>query len=306
MGRYYLMAMLNIDLTGKRALVAGVADDGGFGFAIAKRLAEAGATVCVGTWPPALNIFLNLLERGKMNDARRMPDGSTFNFERIYPLDAAYDTLADAPEEVRTSKRYKDVGDFSIEGLAARLIADFGEKPLDIVVHSLANGPEVKKPLLDTSRSGYLTAVSVSAYSMIALASKLSPLIRDGGALLSLTYMASERAIPGYGGGMSSAKAALESDTRVLAYEIGRRYGHRVNTISAGPYASRAASAIGIIDRMVEYCAQNSALPEKLAADEVGAAAAFLCSSLASGITGTTLYVDKGYHAMGMAVTAVG
>ena len=299
------MAMLNIDLTGKRALVAGVADDGGFGFAIAKRLAEAGATVCVGTWPPALNIFMNLLKRGKMDESRRMPDGSTFSFERIYPLDAEYDTLADAPEEVRTSKRYKDVGDFSIEGLAARLVADFGEKPLDIVVHSLANGPEVKKPLLDTSRSGYLTAVSVSAYSMIALASKLSPLMRDNGSLLSLTYMASERAIPGYGGGMSSAKAALESDTRVLAYEVGRRYGHRVNTISAGPYASRAASAIGIIERMVDYCAENSALPQKLDPDEVGSAAAFLCSPLASGITGTTLYVDKGYHAMGMSVMAV-
>ena len=300
------MAMLNIDLTGKRALVAGVADDGGFGFAIAKRLAEAGAAVCVGTWPPALNIFMNLLERGKMDDARRMPDGSSFSFERIYPLDAAYDTLADAPEEIRTSKRYKDVGDFSIEGLAARLVADFGDKPLDIVVHSLANGPEVKKALVDTSRSGYLTAVSVSAYSMIALASKLSPLMRDNGSLLSLTYMASERAIPGYGGGMSSAKAALESDTRVLAYEIGRRYGHRVNTISAGPFASRAASAIGIIERMVEYCTENSALRQRLEAQEVGSVAAFLCSSLASGITGSTVYVDKGYHSMGMAVTALG
>jgi enoyl-[acyl-carrier protein] reductase I len=285
------MRMLNIDLTGKRALVAGVADDGGFGFAIAKRLAEAGATVCVGTWPPALNIFMNMLERGKMDETRRMPDGSMLEFERIYPLDAAYDTLADAPEDVRTNKRYKDTGDFSIEGMANSLVADFGDKPLDIVIHSLANGPEVKKALLDTSRAGYLTAVSVSAYSMIALASKLAPLMRDNGSFLSLTYMASERAIPGYGGGMSSAKAALESDTRVLAYEIGRRYGHRVNTISAGPYASRAASAIGIIERMVEYCAQNSALPQKLDADEVGTAAVFLCSPLASGITGSTLYV---------------
>ena len=104
---------------------------------------------------------------------------------------------------------------------------------------------------------------------------------------------------------MSSAKAALESDTKVLAYEVGRRYGHRVNTISAGPYASRAASAIGIIERMVEYCSQNSALPQKLDADEVGTAAAFLCSPLASGITGSTVYVDKGYHAMGMAVTTL-
>ena len=297
--------MLNIDLSGKRALVAGVADDGGFGFAIAKCLAQAGATVCVGTWPPALNIFMNLIERGKMDEARRMPDGSTFTFERIYPLDAAYDTLADAPEDVRTNKRYKDVGDFSMDGMAARLVADFGDKPVDIVVHSLANGPEVKRPLLDTSRAGYLTAVSVSAYSMVALASRLSPLMRDHGALLSLTYMASERAIPGYGGGMSSAKAALESDTRVLAYEVGRRYGHRVNTISAGPYASRAASAIGIIEKMVEYCSQNAALPERLDAQEVGSVAAFLCSPLASGITGTTVYVDKGYHAMGMAATSL-
>jgi enoyl-[acyl-carrier protein] reductase I len=297
--------MLNIDLTGKRALVAGVADDGGFGFAIAKSLAQAGATVCVGTWPPALNILMNLLERGKMDESRMMPDGSTFDFERIYPLDAAYDTLNDAPDDVRHSKRYKDVGDFSIEGLAAQMVADFGEKPLDIVVHSLANGPEVKKPLIDTSRSGYLSAISVSAYSLVALASKLSPLMRDGGSFLSLTYMASERAIPGYGGGMSSAKAALESDTRVLAYEVGRRYGHRVNTISAGPYASRAASAIGIIERMVDYCTRNSALPQRLEATEVGMAAAFLCSPLASGITGATVYVDKGYHAMGMAVTAL-
>ncbi|MEO7040689.1 MAG: enoyl-[acyl-carrier-protein] reductase [Gemmatimonadaceae bacterium] len=297
--------MLNIDLTGKRALVAGVADDGGFGFAIAKCLAEAGASVCVGTWPPALNIFMNLLERGKMADSLKMSDGSTFSFERIYPLDAAYDTLADAPEDVRSNKRYKETGDFSIEGMAARLVADFGDKPLDIVIHSLANGPEVKKQLIDTSRSGYLTAVGVSAYSMIGLTAKLAPLMRDNGSFLSLTYMASERAIPGYGGGMSSAKAALESDTRVLAYEIGRRYGHRVNTISAGPYASRAASAIGIIERMVAYCEQNSPLAQRLEAEEVGTVAAFLSSPLASGITGSTVYVDKGYHAMGMAVTAL-
>src|SRR2546428_1945908 len=80
--------MLSIDLRGKRALVAGVADDGGYGFAIAKALAEAGATVCAGTWPPALNIFLNLLERGKIDDSRRMPDGSLLQFEKIHPLDA--------------------------------------------------------------------------------------------------------------------------------------------------------------------------------------------------------------------------
>ena len=158
--------MLSIDLKGKRALVAGVADDAGYGFAIAKALAEAGATVCAGTWPPALNIFLNLLERGKIDESRRMPDGALLQFEKIYPLDAVFDTLVEAPEEIRDNKRYKDVGDFSIAGLAQRLVQDFGDRPLDIVVHSLANGPEVKKPLLDTSRAGYLAAVSASAYSL--------------------------------------------------------------------------------------------------------------------------------------------
>ena len=287
--------MLNIDLRGKRALVAGVADDQGYGFAIAKALVEAGATVCAATWPPALNIFLNLLERGKME---------RLEFEKIYPLDAAYDTLADAPEDIRTNKRYKDVGDFSVEGLAQRLKTDFGERPLDIVIHSLANGPEVKKPLLETSRGGYLAAVSVSAYSLVSLVARFGPLVRPGGSFLSLTYMASERVVPGYGGGMSSAKAALESDTRTLAYEAGRRFGVRVNTISAGPLASRAASAIGKIDRIVEYYAANAPLTEPLTAREVATMAAFLASPLGTGVTGTTIYVDKGYHAMGMSVAS--
>ena len=294
--------MLSIDLKGKRALVAGVADDNGYGWAIAKSLAEAGATVSVATWPPALNIFKNLLERGKLDASRALASGGRLEFERIYPLDAAYDTLDEAPEEIRTNKRYQDTGDFSIAGLASRVRSDFGEPSLDIVVHSLANGPEVKKQLIDTSRNGYLIAVGVSAYSLVAMVRELGPLMRRGGAFASLTYMAGERVIPGYGGGMSSAKAALESDTRTLAYEAGRRYGVRVNTISAGPLASRAASAIGIIERMVDYCAANSPITEPLRAEEVGAAATFLCSPLASGITGTTLYVDKGYHSMGMAV----
>ena len=294
--------MLAIDLSGKRALVAGVSDDGGFGFAIAKALAEAGATICVGSWPPALGIFTKLLERGKMSDSMRLSDGRTMEFERIYPLDAAFDTLADAPEDVRESKRYKEQGDFSIQGLTDRLRADFGVRGLDLVVHSLANGPEVKLPLVDTSRQGYLTAVSISAYSNISLVRHLSPMLRPGGAFLSLSYMAGERVIPGYGGGMSSAKAALESDTRTLAFEAGRRWGVRVNAISAGPWASRAATAIGFINTMIEYAAANSPLPRPIDASDVGHTAAFLLSPLASAITGSVVYVDNGFHAMGMAV----
>jgi enoyl-[acyl-carrier protein] reductase I len=294
--------MLAIDLTGRRALVAGGAEDAGLGFAIAKALAEAGASVCVGTWPPALKIFQNLLERGKMDESRKLSNGKRLEFEKIYPMDAAYDTLADMPEEVRTNKRYADVGDPSVDGVAQRLRQDFGEQPIDILVHSLANGPEVKKPLLETSRRGYLEAVSVSAYSLVSMIARFGPLMRPSGAVVSLTYMASERVIPGYGGGMSSAKAALESDTRTLAFEAGRKYGVRVNTISAGPLASRAASAIGIIEKMIEYVSKTAPLTEPLDAMEVGTAAAFLCSPLASGITGSTVYVDKGYHAMGMTV----
>jgi enoyl-[acyl-carrier protein] reductase I len=294
--------MLAIDLTGKRALVAGVSDDGGFGFAIAKALAEAGATICVGSWPPALGIFTKLLERGKMDESMRLSDGRKLEFERIYPLDAAFDTLAEAPAEIRENKRYKEQGDFSVQGMTGRIRQDFGEGALDVVVHSLANAPEVRSPLVDTSRAGYLAAVGVSAYSNISLVRELAPLMRPGGAFLSLTYMAGERVIPGYGGGMSSAKAALEADTRTLAFEAGRRWGVRVNTISAGPWASRAASAIGFIDTMIRYTAANSPLPRAIDAADVGHAAAFLCSPLASAITGSVVYVDNGFHAMGMAV----
>jgi enoyl-[acyl-carrier protein] reductase I len=126
--------------------------------------------------------------------------------------------------------------------------------------------------------------------------------MQPGGAFVSLTYMASEKVVPGYGGGMSSAKAALESDTRTLAYEAGRAHRVRINTISAGPWASRAAKAIGEISKMVDYVAENAPLTEPLVAEEVGNTAAFLCSPLASGITGTVIYVDKGYHSMGMSV----
>jgi enoyl-[acyl-carrier protein] reductase I len=297
-----MAAVIPIDLTGRRALVVGVADDVGFGFAIAKTLAEAGANVCIGTWPPALGIFETLLRRGKLDPSRKLKNGGLLEFERIYAVDAAFDTLEQVPESVRDSKRYASRGDFTIDGVGKQLVADFGEKPLDIVVHSLANGPEVHLPLVETSRAGYLAALSVSAYSFVSMVQRWGGLMRAGGSFCSLTYLASERVIPGYGGGMSSAKAALESDTRTLAYEAGRKYGIRINTISAGPFASRAASVTGIIDNVIEYYQRNAPLPEKLAPIEVANTAAFLASPLASGITGATVYVDKGFHAMGRAV----
>ncbi len=291
--------MLEIDLRGKRAFVAGVADDAGFGFAISKKLAEAGATVCVGTWPPAYNVFTKLIETGRIANSLELAGGATLEFERIYALDAEYDTLDDAPIELRENRRYKAHPDFTIQGVADRFVEDFGPQPLDIVVHSLANGREVRNPLLQTSRAGYLQAVSASAYSFVSIVQRFGPLLRSGGSFLNLSYIASQRVVPGYGGGLSSAKAALESDTRTLAYEAGRSWGTRVNCISAGPLASRAASAIGFIGAMIEHCRSNAPLPEPIHSDEVGSAACFLASPLASGITGATLYVDKGYNVMG-------
>jgi len=290
--------MLGIDLSGKLAFVAGVGDDRGYGWSIVKALAAAGARVCIGTWPPLLGIFQKSLTRGKLD--LELPGSGVLEIAKVYPLDATFDTPADVPPDVREDKRYKEIEAFTVQEVADALRSDFGDGSLDVLVHSLANAPEVQQPLLGTSRSGYLAAVSASAYSMVSLIQRMGPLMRAGGAAVSLTYLAAERVVPGYGGGMSSAKAALESDTRTLAFEAGRRWGLRVNTISAGPLASRAARAIGKIDRMVEYYAENSALGGVNSAADVAYAAAFLCSPLAAGITGVTLHVDRGYHAMGM------
>lgn len=289
--------MLAIDLRGKHALVAGVADDKGFGFAIAKALAECGATVSVATWPPLLKMFKLDIDKGRLDQSLALSDGTKLSFAAIYPFDADYDSLADVPAEMAQHRRYRELGDFTIAGLAAAVAAAGG---VDIVVHSLANAPEVKQPLVQTSRAGYLAAVSTSSYSHVALVRELGAIMRPGGSFLTLSYLAAERVVGGYGGGMSSAKAALESDARVLAYEAGRKWGHRVNVISAGPYASRAARAIGPVEQIIEYTRRAQPLTTPITAEQVAATAAFLSSPLASGITGTVMYVDNGFQAMGV------
>ncbi|WOK95294.1 hypothetical protein Cni_G04001 [Canna indica] len=291
---------LPIDLRGKRAFIAGVADDNGYGWAIAKALAAAGAEILVGTWVPALNIFETSLRRGKFDESRRLPNGSLMEIAKVYPLDAVYDTLEDVPEDVKTNKRYAGSSNWTVKEVAECVKNDFGT--IDILVHSLANGPEVTKPLLETSRRGYLAAISASSYSFVSLLQHFLPIMNPGGASVSLTYIASERTIPGYGGGMSSAKAALESDTRVLAFEAGRKGQIRVNTISAGPLGSRAAKAIGFIEKMIDYSYTNAPLQKELLADEVGHTAAFLVSPLASAVTGSIIYVDNGLNTMGLAL----
>lgn len=298
---------MSMDLKGKVAFIAGVADSTGYGWAIAKALADQGATIIVGTWPPVLKIFERGLSKGQFEEDSILSDGSKMTIEKVYPLDAVFDTPEDVPEDIANNKRYSGLDGFTISEVAAAVEKDYGK--IDILVHSLANGPEVTKPLLETSRKGYLAASSASAYSAVSLVQKFGPIMNEGGSVLSLTYIASEKVIPGYGGGMSSAKAQLESDTKTLAFEAGRKWGIRVNTISAGPLKSRAASAIGkepgqktFIEVAIDYSKANAPLAQDLYSDDVGNSGLFLCSPLARTITGVTLYVDNGLHAMGMAV----
>lgn len=284
--------MLKIDLTGKVAFIAGIGDDQGYGWGIAKALAEAGATIIVGTWVPIYKIFTQSWDLGKFNQSRKLSDGNLLEIKKIYPMDASFDKPKDVPEDVAESKRYKGMSGYTISEVVEHITKDFGH--IDILVHSLANSPEISKPLLETSRKGYLAALSSSSYSLVSLLAHFGPIMPRGSTSISLTYLASSRAVPGYGGGMNAAKAALESDTKLLAWEAGRKWGVRVNTISAGPLASRAGKAIGFIEKMVDYYLEWTPIPEPMTTEHVGAVAAFLASPLASAITGETLYVDHG------------
>ncbi len=288
-----------IDLKGKRAFIAGIGDDQGFGWAIAKTLFEAGAEIIVGTWTPIYKIFTTSLERGKFDASRKINNATLLTFKKVYPLDASFDTPECVPEDIRENKRYKEFSNYTISECAALVAKEQG--PIDILIHSLANGPEVKFPLLETSRNGYLAAQSASSYSFLSLLKYFAPNMPQGSSALALSYLASNKAIPGYGGGMSSAKAALESDTKTLAFEAGRKYDIRVNCLSCGPLGSRAAKAIGFIEDMINYSKANAPLQKDLMPEEVAAAAAFISSNLASAITGEVLYVDNGLNIMGLA-----
>lgn len=289
-----------MDLKGKKVFIAGIGDDQGYGWAIAKEMAEAGAEIIIGCWTPILKIFTTSWETGKFDESRQLRRGGMMEYSKVYALDAAFDKPEDVPADIRENKRYQSASGYTISEVVQTVEKDFGK--IDFLVHALANGPEVKKPLLETSRAGYLAALSASSYSFVSLVAHFGPIMNRGGSALTLTYIASERAVPGYGGGMSSAKAALESDTRTLAYEAGRKWEIRVNAISAGPLRSRAARAIGFIDKMINYSKNNAPLIRDVEAEDIGRASRFLLSPESCAITGVTLYVDNGLHAMGVAV----
>lgn len=295
--------MIPIDLSGKVALVTGVGDNVGFAWHIAKALNAAGARLVFASHPRLVGIVENILERDHEEDAkaRVLPFGAgTIKVEKILACDVAYDTIDDVDEETRNDRRYKKHGDFSIKGMIDQVGAQFGH--VDVLIHSIAFSPEIKNSALNTSRKAYLTALSVSSYSLTALLRAAKPLMEnrpDGASALGLSYLGGDRVVPHYGGGMSTAKAALQIDAQQLASNLGPS-NIRVNIISAGPYASRAARAIGDIDQMIRYAAERSPLQRGIEAEEVGNAAVFLSSNLATAVTGHVLYVDCGYNVMGL------
>ncbi len=299
--------MIPIDFSGKVALVTGVGDSDSFAWHISKGLQEAGAKLVWAVHPRMLTIVEGFLKGTAQEDieARTLRrGGGTLAVEKILPCDVSFDTLADVPEATRTDRRYQRVerehGDYSIEGMMKKVGEAFGR--IDILIHSVAFSPEITKPAWEVSRQAYMTAMSISAYSLTGLCRAALPWMADkpeSTSVVSLTYLAGERVVPHYGGGMGSAKAALQIDTKQLALNLGRR-NIRVNTISAGPYASRAAKAIGKIQDMINYAAERSPLPRGIKPEEVADACVYLCSPLASAITGQVLYVDCGYNVMGV------
>jgi enoyl-[acyl-carrier protein] reductase I len=193
-----------------------------------------------------------------------------------------------------------DVGkDEDIETFFAGARDQFGT--IDFVVHSLAFADrsylQVGK-FLATPRDVFKQALDISAYSLIGLARAAAPLMPNGGSIIALTYLGSEKAVPGYNV-MGVAKAALESTARYLAFELGEKK-IRVNTISAGPVRTLSAMAVGGIDEMFSHVERKAPLKRNIDPDEVGKTAVYLLSDLSSGVTGENIFVDSGFNVVGL------
>jgi enoyl-[acyl-carrier protein] reductase I len=294
--------MIPIDFSGKVALVTGVGDNESFAWFIAKALQAAGAKIALACHPRMVGIVESILSRPQDAESRQLPYGAgEFKVEKIFPMEAAYDTMADVPEAVRTDRRYAKFPEYSIQGTVDAIGKEFGG--IDIIIHSIAFSREITKTAVETSRAAYYEALGISAYSLTSLLRAAEPYMAnrpDGASAVGLTYLGGERVVPYYGGGMSTAKAALQIDAKQLAQNLGSK-NIRVNLISAGPYASRAARSIrpGEFEKSVEYAAVRSPLPRPIKPEEVANATVFLCSPLASAVTGQILYVDCGYNTMG-------
>ncbi len=257
-----------LDLSQKKALVTGIANNRSIAWGIAQQLHKAGAEMGVTYLPD---------DRGKFERKVR---------ELVEPLNPTLFLPCNVQDDQQIDETFQAVSE------------KWGK--LDILIHCLAfaGKEELSGEFSKTSREGFLQALDISTYSLTRLAQAAKPLMREGGSIITLTYLGGERVVPNYNV-MGIAKSGLEMSVRYLASELGEQ-NVRVNAISAGPIRTLASSAVGGILDMIRHVEETAPLKRTVTQTEVGNTAAFLCSDLASGITGQILYVDSGYNIMGM------
>ncbi|MEQ8957031.1 MAG: enoyl-ACP reductase FabI [Coleofasciculus sp. C2-GNP5-27] len=257
-----------LNLTGKNALVTGIANNRSIAWGIAQQLHQAGAELGVTYLPD---------EKGRFEKKVR---------DLVDPLQPSVFLPCNVQDDAQINATFE-----AIE-------KQWGK--LDILVHCLAfaNKEDLSGEFSQTSRQGFTTALEISTYSLTRLAAAAKPLMKEGGSIVTMTYLGGVKVIPNYNV-MGIAKSGLEMSVRYLAAELGPS-NIRVNAISAGPIRTLASSAVGGILDMIHHVEQVAPLRRTVTQLEVGNTAAFLSSDLASGITGQVLYVDAGYEIMGM------
>ncbi|MGG6240734.1 enoyl-ACP reductase FabI [Nodosilinea sp. AN01ver1] len=257
-----------LDLTGKNALVTGIANNKSIAWGIAQQLHAAGANLGITYLPD---------ERGKMEGKVK---------DLVDPLNPSLFLPCNVQNEAQVEQVFSTIGE------------KWGK--LDILIHCLAfaKREDLTGDFSATSKDGFQLALDVSAYSLITLARGAKPLMTEGGSIVTLTYLGGVRVVPNYNV-MGIAKSALEMNVRYLASELGP-HNIRVNGISAGPIRTLASSAVGGILDMIHHVEEVAPLRRTVTQTEVGNTAAFLCSDLSTGMTGQILYVDSGYCIMGM------
>ncbi|MEQ9482758.1 enoyl-ACP reductase FabI [Coleofasciculus sp. F4-SAH-05] len=257
-----------LNLTGKNALVTGIANNRSIAWGIAQQLHQAGAELGVTYLPD---------EKGRYEKKVR---------DLVEPLQPSVFLPCNVQDDAQIDATFESIG------------KQWGK--LDILIHCLAfaNKEDLSGEFSQTSRQGFTTALEISTYSLTRLADAAKPLMKEGGSIVTLTYLGGVKVIPNYNV-MGIAKSGLEMSVRYLAAELGPS-NIRVNAISAGPIRTLASSAVGGILDMIHHVEQVAPLRRTVTQLEVGNTATFLSSDLASGITGQVLYVDAGYEIMGM------
>lgn len=257
-----------LDLSGKKALVTGIANNRSIAWGIAQQLHKAGA-----------ELGITYLPDDKGRNEKKVKD-------LVEPLNPSLFLPCNVQDDDQVTATFDAVKD------------KWGQ--LDILIHCLAfaNRDDLSGDFSATSRAGFSLALDISSYSLVKLSGAAKPLMTNGGSIVTLTYLGGARVVPNYNV-MGIAKAALEMNVRYLASEMGAD-NIRVNGISAGPIRTLASSAVGGILDMIHHVEENAPLRRTVTQQEVGNTAAFLCSDLSSGVTGQIIYVDSGYAIMGM------